>query len=68
MSTKNGQYIRLDDAERARRALLSCVAAMELREYDSALVLAAIVCLHLGRIVPAEDALTLVRNARAEHE
>lgn len=55
-----GIYVRMDDRERAKQALLSAVAAMQLHEDAQALVLCAIVILRLARCVPKEKPLAIV--------
>lgn len=56
--------IKLDERERARRALMSAVAAMALGEYAEALLLAAIVVMHLAQMTSVDDAERILRAIR----
>lgn len=60
-----GIYIRMDRRERARRAVVSALVAMELGEYAQAEVLCAVALQHLTHVVPKGEAIALIRDEQA---
>ena len=60
------QYVRMDEKQRGRDAIVDALVAMQLGEHAAALLLVAIAVMLLSRAVPDGEAEELLRVVRAE--